>query len=662
MLIWYGGIWEPSKHVPDLNRFLPHKIAVIGVETRTLNDGLREKVNPPVSFVMDDACRAVQFVRLNAAMWNLDPERIAVGGGSQGALPALYVGCAGDRVKPESNDPVERFSSKVTCVAAYRSQPSIDPRRMQEWVPGVKWGAPALGYSFDESLKRRDELLPLIEMWSPEALLHKGAAPIYFENNWGLTQPENVTEMDYKVHSPAWGLGFQKLAAQAGAVCHVKYPDHPTDRYQDIWDFIRQELLAVRESQAVKDSQPEVSRTDNWPGWRGPTGMGITDAQDLPLTWGGKDQENVLWKSPLPGSEGKPKFDFNQSSPIVWKDRVFLIMVYWPEGVAQTEFPEHHVACYRAHDGKLLWDVKVPPGPWLLKDLRGGYSAPTPCTDGERVYALFGSSELVALDFEGQLLWRKEITPIAWDVAIGTSPVLYQDTVLVLADGTQPKHSRLIAFHGRTGEVKWEQARPTSSFSHSTPVLVQVNGKPQLLVSASGAVQGLDPADGRVIWWAAHHGDVPTPVYGQGLVYSEDGRGGAGIAVAPTGEGDVTKTLVKWKTAPVPEGYSSPTISGDFVYRAHNPGVLKCWRLADGELVYQGRLPNSVSHVASPFVTPQGRIYFAGGGTSAVIAPGPKFEVLATSDLGDPSPASAAVAGGRIYIKGERHLHCIGKK
>jgi hypothetical protein len=115
---------------------------------------------------------------------------------------------------------------------------------MQEWVPGVKWGAPALGCSFEDSLKRRDELLPIIEKWSPEALLHKDAAPIYFENNWGLEQPKDVTEMDYKVHSPAWSLGFQKLAQKVGATCHVKYPDHPTDKYKDIWNFIVQELKA----------------------------------------------------------------------------------------------------------------------------------------------------------------------------------------------------------------------------------------------------------------------------------------------------------------------------------------------------------------------------------------------------------------------------------
>ncbi len=242
VLIWYGGIWKPAKHVPDLNRFHPKNIAVIGVQTRTMTDGMNDKVDAPVSYVMQDAIRAVQFVRMNAQKWNINPDRIAVGGGSQGALPALYVGCIGDRMNVQCDDPVERVSSRVTCVAAYRSQPSIDPQRMQQWVPGVTWGAPALGCGFEESLKRRTELLPLINEWSPDALLHAKAAPMYFENNWGMTQPEDVGEMDYKVHSPAWSLGFQKLAHEAGAVCHVKYPEHPTDGYDDIWDFIVKEL------------------------------------------------------------------------------------------------------------------------------------------------------------------------------------------------------------------------------------------------------------------------------------------------------------------------------------------------------------------------------------------------------------------------------------
>lgn len=238
VLLWFGGLWKPAKHPANLQLFLPAGIAVVAVEVRTMTDAVEDKVAAPVSYVMQDACRAVQFVRLNAQKWNLDPQRIAAGGGSQGALPALYLATAGEQANRESDDPVERQSTKVTCVAAYRCQPTVDPRRMQQWVPGVKWGAPALGCSFEESLKRRDELQSIIERWSPDALLHKGAAPIYFENEWGMTQPKDIAETNYKVHSPAWAVGFKQLADKAGAECYVKYPGHPTEKYKDIWDFI----------------------------------------------------------------------------------------------------------------------------------------------------------------------------------------------------------------------------------------------------------------------------------------------------------------------------------------------------------------------------------------------------------------------------------------
>jgi hypothetical protein len=106
------------------------------------------------------------------------------------------------------------------------------------FTPGVEWGAPALGCSFAESLKRRDEFLPLLEKWSPDYLLHKGGPPIYFENNWGLTQPEGVAKIDYLVHSPRWALGFQKIAQERGVMCYVRFPDHPTQKFADLWEFL----------------------------------------------------------------------------------------------------------------------------------------------------------------------------------------------------------------------------------------------------------------------------------------------------------------------------------------------------------------------------------------------------------------------------------------
>jgi acetyl esterase/lipase len=238
VLIWCGRLWEPGVAVPPVKRMFQSGVAAVAVRTRVMKDGVADNIQPPISVCLLDARRALQYVRLHAAEWKLDPDRIAVGGSSQGALPALYVACDGEKADPKSADPVERVSTKVACVGAHRSQPSIDPRRMQEWVPGVEWGAPAFGCSFAESLKRRDELLPLIEKWSPENLLHKGGPAIYFENNWGLTQPEGVAKVDYLVHSPRWALGFQKIAQEHGVTCYVKYPDHPTEKFADLWEFL----------------------------------------------------------------------------------------------------------------------------------------------------------------------------------------------------------------------------------------------------------------------------------------------------------------------------------------------------------------------------------------------------------------------------------------
>ena len=233
-------------------------------------------------------------------------------------------------------------------------------------------------------------------------------------------------------------------------------------------------------------------RAEDWPGWRGPTGQGVSKERDLPIKWGGKDHRNVRWQALLPGQRDKAKQDQNQSSPIVSRGHVFVTASYWPAGVDQKEFPEHHVVCFRARDGEQLWDTRIEHGPWSrAEDLRGGYTAPTPASDGERVYVFFGSSVLAALDFAGKQLWRKEITPYKFDVAIGASPVVYKDDVLLQCDQVA-NSSRLLAFDRQKGELKWEKKRPQVNFSHSTPVLAEVKGQTQLLVAASNALQGVD--------------------------------------------------------------------------------------------------------------------------------------------------------------------------
>ena len=409
-----------------------------------------------------------------------------------------------------------------------------------------------------------------------------------------------------------------------------------------------------------------VARADDWPGWRRPDWHGPESTKDLPLTWGGKDGTNVLWKVALFEGTGKVRFDQNQSSPIVQGEHVFVTLSYWPEGVAaEKEPPEHHVVCFRKSDGKRLWDTRVAAGPWLLKDLRGGYTVSTPAADAERVYVLFGSSVAAALDHRGQIVWRKEITPFAFDVALGTSPVLYRDTVLLLWDQLN-RASRLFALDKKTGAVKWEKKRPTVESAHSTPTLAEVKGKTQLLVGSANAVQGVDPDNGDTLWscglpGGGRVGDTVSPVLAGGVVYCDSGRGGPGLAVDPTGEGDVTKTHFKWKVASVAEGFGSPVAVSDYLYRLHSPGVVTCRKLADGKEVYAERLPG-VAVAPSPIATADGRLYFASGGKSFVVKAGPKFEILGTGDLGDPSQASPAVADGRLYLRGGRKLYCIGTK
>jgi outer membrane protein assembly factor BamB len=390
-----------------------------------------------------------------------------------------------------------------------------------------------------------------------------------------------------------------------------------------------------------------AARASDWPQWRGPTGLSYCDETDLPLTWGGKNNENIVWKVDLPKSNNP------YSSPIVWRGKVFIT-------ITRDKPVEHHVICYQASDGKLLWDTPVEPGPWILTDLRGGYGAPTPCTDGERVYAVFGSAVIAALDFNGKLVWRKPLARYDFDVAMGSSPILYKDTVILLCDQTK-RNSSLIAYDGRTGQVKWEEMRPTVGFAHCTPILAKVNGADQMIIGASNALQGVDPTSGKLIWWCANSGDTSSPAFGAGITYCDSGRGNAGVAVDPTGKGDVTATHLKWKSPIIPEGLSSPIIVGDLLYRLHSPDVLRCFKAATGEQVYSQKLPGIDTRV-SPIATPDGRLYFAGPGKSYVIKAGPQFEVLATSDLGDGNPASAAISNGRICLKGNRALYCIGKK
>jgi outer membrane protein assembly factor BamB len=284
------------------------------------------------------------------------------------------------------------------------------------------------------------------------------------------------------------------------------------------------------------------------------------------------------------------------------------------------------------------------------------------------VFAVFGSAVFAAIDFEGRISWRKELVPTTFDVTIGSSPVIFGDTVILLFAMAKKEDSRVVAFERASGNVRWETKLPGTGFGHSTPVIIDVKGKPQLVVVASGmsttadAIQAFDPANGARIWWCQGAGDAASPAFGSGILYADSGRGSPGWAIDPTGTGDVTATHVRWKVARVSEGIGSPIILGEHVYRLHDPGILKCWKVSNGEQVYAKRLEGITTTWASPIADPGGRIYFASAGKSFVIEAGPEGKVLALNDLHDPNHASPAVSGGRIYLVGTKAVYCIGRK
>jgi outer membrane protein assembly factor BamB len=402
---------------------------------------------------------------------------------------------------------------------------------------------------------------------------------------------------------------------------------------------------------------PGVSNAEDWPQFRGPGGCGVTTRDNLPLEWNAKSGKNIRWSVDAEGQ--------GTSSPIVWEDRVYIANVAAnPDG----EQPLHHVQCFQLSDGKRLWKTAVEPGPAKRGPLKGdrglGYANSTPCTDGERVYALFGSSVLVAIDSAGKLKWHYELKPFHYNFEMATSPILYQDLVIVFCGLN--KEPRLIAFKKQTGDIVYDHRLKDTGYGHSTPVLAPGKIGTQMLIAASSkepannALQAFDPLTGKKLWWAAGVASTATPVLAGDRVYFDSGRGGLATLVAlPTGDA-ASPVPSKW-TANVPESLGSPVIVGEHIYRLHNNGILTCRSLKTGEKVYQERVGAS-SAWASPVADAKGRIYLASAGKSVVVQAGAEFMVLANNDLGDPGHASPAVADGRLLLLGQSKLWCIGEK
>jgi outer membrane protein assembly factor BamB len=399
---------------------------------------------------------------------------------------------------------------------------------------------------------------------------------------------------------------------------------------------------------------PAASLAGNWPGWRG-DGTGVSDEKDLPVAWNGKAGDNVLWKAALKGMTG-------HSSPIVWGDKVFITTAAKQTGDQEKakEVPEHHLSCYQAADGKLLWQTVIPQGKVPMG--YAIYAVPTPVTDGKAVYCWFGSGMLAAVDFDGKVLWRQERAgPFNMNPGICSSPALFGDTMILACDQNRDL-GWLQGIDKKTGEVKWEKKRVGNGWCNTAPILLDVKGKPQLILLGANRLEGLDPASGEPVWSCKAGGFGESPAYGGGILYVDRGENSLAEAIDPTGTGDVTATHVKWKVEKSPGDYSSPVVAGEYIFKTQKEGLIACLKLATGETVFTAPL-DGVSKLASPVATADGRVYFVSTGKGYVLKAGPALEVLGKGDLGGGGNGSSpAFSGGKIFVRDHENLWCIGNK
>jgi outer membrane protein assembly factor BamB len=386
----------------------------------------------------------------------------------------------------------------------------------------------------------------------------------------------------------------------------------------------------------------------DWPRFRGPNGTGTASDKDVPVKWAA---ENVLWKAPLPGK--------GHSSPIVAGGRVFL----------QSATPKQRLlVCLDAVKGDVLWQKAAPGGKGKTHDFNTMASS-TPASDGQRVYTVFWDGKRVGLyayDFKGALVWHKDLGPFKSQHGPAFSPVVHGGRVFVNND--QDGTARLQAFDARTGDNAWEVRRNAYRACYSTPFILDGN----LLVGSTTAITAYDPASGDVVWnytWT-HTGmplrTVGSPVAADGVVVAPagDGRGDrAMIAVRTGGKGDVTRTHLAWSKDSATPYVPTLLTLGAHLYAVTDSGVAVCYVAKTGEELWRKRLGPKVGRVAASPVLVDGKVYAIDErGSVYVFAARPEgLNVLAVNSVGESVSSTPAVADGRMYVRGGKHLFCVGK-
>ena len=400
-----------------------------------------------------------------------------------------------------------------------------------------------------------------------------------------------------------------------------------------------------------------------WPRFRGPGGGGTSDYTNMPLTFDGLTGENILWKAPvpLPGN----------SSPVVWQGRVFL-----------TGATPHRseVYCFDALSGRRLWKRVVEgatpaAGQEPLEVApETGYAAPTPVTDGKRVFAAFPTGNVACFDMFGQELWVRKLGLPENEYGHAASLAMHENLVLVQLDQGYADEgiSALIALDAATGKTLWRAKRPVSS-SWPSPIVIKTARGPQIITCGNPYVIAYDPG-GKELWRAdCLEGDGgPSPVFANGLVLATN-VGSILAAIRPDGAGDVTRTHIVWQGQDGLPDICSPVASREYAFLLRGGGMLTCYSMADGKKVWEQRLKmdsgsvkwdNSfpTEFIASPSIVGNRLFLINNKGVATVLEVGPQFKQVGRGELGDRCHTCPAFVDGRMYIRGERNLYCIGRK
>jgi outer membrane protein assembly factor BamB len=430
-----------------------------------------------------------------------------------------------------------------------------------------------------------------------------------------------------------------------------------------------------------------AAATDVWPGFRGPNASGIADGQKLPDAWDGVTGKNVRWKVAIPG--------LAHSSPVVWNDRIFVTSAIgsapgatfkpglYGEGTASEDrTPQQWVViAIDARTGKTVWQRTAYQGvPKEKRHIKATYANATPFTDGRYVIAFFGSQGLYAFDMSGRQVWKKDLGVLdvgAYDLpeyewGTASSPIIYKNLVIVQCD-TQ-KDSFVMASDIRTGATVWRTARQElPSWGTPTVFTPPAGGAPELITNASNFIRGYDPMTGAERWRLGGSSKItaPTPIFSGDTVIVASGRAPERpiFAIRPGGSGDITPPAgapsnahVLWRKTGRGSYMPTPLLYRDALYVLSNAGLIDAYGLSTGEEIYRQRVEHGGSGFSASPVAADGRIYLSSeDGDMFVVRAGSTFELLGKNPMGEPLMATPAIAGGTMYVRGEKHLFAIGR-